>query len=131
MHELLQLFMHLTSGLCSKIFHLLAVPAHTPWPEFEIENECEGNYDSDSCDENNPKSLVMQKHGKPDAMTQSWMDHFEVLYLYFVFFNCNISLVLVLYQSLFSWLLPVCRLMLITNVGLLFKSASQEHQSKC
>ncbi|KAK3151362.1 hypothetical protein QOZ80_3AG0244930 [Eleusine coracana subsp. coracana] len=53
------------------------IPVRTPWPEFEIENECEGNYDSDSCDENNSKSLVMQKHGKPDAMTQSWMDQFE------------------------------------------------------
>lgn len=60
-------------------FYLLAVPAHTPWSEFEIENELEGSYDSDSCDENNPKSLVIQKHGKPDTMTQSLMDQFEVL----------------------------------------------------
>jgi hypothetical protein len=91
MHELLELFMHLTVELCfAEIFHLLAVPAHTPWPEFEMEIEYEGNYDSDSCDENNPKSLVMQKHGKPDAVTQSWMDQFEVLDP--IFFNCNLSL---------------------------------------
>jgi len=59
------------------LFYLLAVPASTSWPEFEIEIDFEGTFDSDSCDENNSKSLVMHRHGKPDAMTQSWMDQFE------------------------------------------------------
>ncbi|RCV45212.1 hypothetical protein SETIT_9G435400v2 [Setaria italica] len=53
------------------------VPASTSWPEFEIEIDYEATFDSDSCDENNSKSLVMQRHGKPDAMMQSWMDQFE------------------------------------------------------
>ncbi|XP_066347976.1 uncharacterized protein [Miscanthus floridulus] len=53
------------------------VPASTSWPEFEIEIDYEGTFDSDSGDENNSKSLVMQRHGKPDAMMQSWMDQFE------------------------------------------------------
>nr|CAB3501084.1 unnamed protein product [Digitaria exilis] len=53
------------------------VPASTSWPEFEIEIDYEGTFDSDSCDENNSKSLAMQRHGKPDAMMQSWMDQFE------------------------------------------------------
>ena len=63
---------------CLTFFYLLAVPASTSWPEFEIV-DFEDTFDSDSCDENNSKSLVMHIHGKPDAMTQSWMDQFEVL----------------------------------------------------
>ncbi|PWZ31853.1 hypothetical protein Zm00014a_022066 [Zea mays] len=53
------------------------VPANTSWPEFEIKIDYEGIFDSDSGDENNSKLLVMQRHGKPDAMMQSWMDQFE------------------------------------------------------
>eukprot|EP00267_Zea_mays_P046991 XP_020399414.1 programmed cell death protein 2-like isoform X1 [Zea mays] len=53
------------------------VPASISWPEFEIKIDYEGTFDSDSGDENNSKSLVMQRHGKLDAMMQSWMDHFE------------------------------------------------------
>lgn len=64
--------------LCSH-FCLLSVPASTSWPEFEIKIDYEGTFDSDSGGENNSKSLVMQRHGKPDAMMQSWMDQFEVL----------------------------------------------------
>ncbi|XP_020406283.1 programmed cell death protein 2 [Zea mays] len=55
------------------------VPANTSWPEFEIKIDYEGIFDSNSGDENNSKLLVMQRHGKPDAMMQSWMDQFEVL----------------------------------------------------
>jgi pre-rRNA-processing protein TSR4 len=65
--------------LCWQFF-LLSVPASISWPEFEIKIDYEGTFDSDSGDENNSKSLVMQRHGKPDAMMQSWMDHFEVLF---------------------------------------------------
>uniref|UniRef100_A0A804Q913 MYND-type domain-containing protein n=1 Tax=Zea mays TaxID=4577 RepID=A0A804Q913_MAIZE len=53
------------------------VPANTSWPEFEIKIDYEGIFDSDSGDENNSKLLVMQRHGKPDAMMQSWMNQFE------------------------------------------------------
>ncbi|PWZ56733.1 Programmed cell death protein 2 [Zea mays] len=53
------------------------VPANTSWPEFEIKIDYEGRFDCDSGDENNSKLLVMQRHGKPDAMMQSWMDQFE------------------------------------------------------
>ena len=60
-------------------FSLLSVPANTSWPEFEIKIDYEGRFDCDSGDENNSKLLVMQRHGKPDAMMQSWMDQFEVL----------------------------------------------------
>jgi len=80
-------------------FYLLAVPASTSWPEFEIEIDFEGTFDSDSCDENNSKSLVMHRHGKPDAMTQSWMDQFEVLRPFFslAFFGIiSVGLLLIL-----------------------------------
>ncbi|ONM19753.1 zinc finger (MYND type) family protein / programmed cell death 2 C-terminal domain-containing protein [Zea mays] len=53
------------------------VPANTSWPKFEIKIDYEGIFDSDSGDENNSKLLVMQRHGKPDAMMESWMDQFE------------------------------------------------------
>ncbi|XP_062208871.1 uncharacterized protein LOC133910514 [Phragmites australis] len=60
------------------LYHpLIGLPASTSWPEFEIEIDYEGNFDSDSFNENDSKSLVMQRHGKPDAMMQSWMDQFE------------------------------------------------------
>uniref|UniRef100_A0A0D9VT24 Programmed cell death protein 2 C-terminal domain-containing protein n=1 Tax=Leersia perrieri TaxID=77586 RepID=A0A0D9VT24_9ORYZ len=53
------------------------VPASKSWPEYEIAIDYEGAFDSDSCDESNSKSLVMQRPGKPDDMMQSWMDQFE------------------------------------------------------
>ncbi|CAL4913993.1 unnamed protein product [Urochloa decumbens] len=53
------------------------VHAGTSWPEFEIKIDYEDTFDSDSCDETNSKSLVMQRHRKPDDMMQSWMDQFE------------------------------------------------------
>jgi pre-rRNA-processing protein TSR4 len=53
------------------------VPARTSWPEYQITIDHEAASDSDSCDESKSKSLVMQKHGKPDDLMQSWMDQFE------------------------------------------------------
>jgi pre-rRNA-processing protein TSR4 len=41
------------------------VPASTSWPEFEIEIDYEGTFDSDSGDENNSKSLG----ASPPSMT--------------------------------------------------------------
>ena len=57
---------------------LFAVPARTSWPEYQIAIDDEVDLDSDGCDEDSSKSLVMQKHGKPDDTMQSWMDQFEV-----------------------------------------------------
>ena len=86
--------------LCSH-FCLLSVPASTSWLEFEIKIDYEGTFDSDSGDENNSKSLVMQRHGKPDAMMQSWMDQFEVLgpFSFLILFGI-ISVGLLMHQSL-------------------------------
>uniref|UniRef100_M8BQJ3 Programmed cell death protein 2 n=1 Tax=Aegilops tauschii TaxID=37682 RepID=M8BQJ3_AEGTA len=53
------------------------VPARTSWPEYQIAIDDEVDLDSDGCDEDSSKSLVMQKHGKPDDTMQSWMDQFE------------------------------------------------------
>uniref|UniRef100_A0ACD5X098 Uncharacterized protein n=1 Tax=Avena sativa TaxID=4498 RepID=A0ACD5X098_AVESA len=53
------------------------VPARTSWPEYQITIDHEAASDSDSNDESKSKSLVMQKHGKPDDLMQSWMDQFE------------------------------------------------------
>ncbi|XP_044981825.1 programmed cell death protein 2 isoform X1 [Hordeum vulgare subsp. vulgare] len=53
------------------------VPARSSWPEYQIAIDDEVDLDSDSCDENSSKSLVIQKHGKPDDTMQSWMDQFE------------------------------------------------------
>ena len=104
-------------------FHLFAVPANTSWPEYEIAIDYEGSFDSDSCDENSSKSLVMRRHGQPDDMMQSWMDQFEVFGPTFSYMLANVSI------SVYS-LLFLCRLMLTTNAGHLFKSGSQEHWSK-
>ena len=118
---------------CGSHFCLLSVPASTSWPEFEIEIDYEGTFDSDSDDENNSKSLVMQRHGKPDAMMQSWMDQFEVLgpfsFLHSLWNNlCWTSA----YASIIAFIYCYLgRLMLTTNAGHLFKSGSQEHHIKC
>uniref|UniRef100_N1QPS3 Programmed cell death protein 2 n=1 Tax=Aegilops tauschii TaxID=37682 RepID=N1QPS3_AEGTA len=68
---------------CSVTWHLRFtvpnkfVPARTSWPEYQIAIDDEVDLDSDGCDEDSSKSLVMQKHGKPDDTMQSWMDQFE------------------------------------------------------
>uniref|UniRef100_A0A0D9Z620 MYND-type domain-containing protein n=1 Tax=Oryza glumipatula TaxID=40148 RepID=A0A0D9Z620_9ORYZ len=67
-----------SSEASSSIFPAVGkVPASKSWPEYEIAIDYEGAFDSDSCDESNSKSLVMQRPGKPDDMMQSWMDQFE------------------------------------------------------
>jgi pre-rRNA-processing protein TSR4 len=72
-----------SSEASSSIFPAVGkVPASKSWPEYEIAIDYEGAFNSDSCDESNSKSLVMQRPGKPDDMMQSWMDQFEVLTLH-------------------------------------------------
>jgi hypothetical protein len=109
--------------------YLFAVPARASWPEYKITIDYEADSDSHSCDgdESNSKSLVMQKHSKPDDLMQSWMDQFEVL-------NCTFSLIYT-FASMVSQMVclftaMLCRLMLTTSVGHILKNGSQENQSK-